>query len=593
MFLLLLSFLSLFSSIAYAAEEDLPRSRDLDIDIPNIIDQIESPPKIKPILPSRIKPKSQATESFVLKKIIIDGSKIYKTKDLYPVFSFFLNKPISINGLNKISARIERFYQKEGWLATRVILPAQSIKGGIVRFQVFEGSISDIIIKGDAGFSLSFIKKALNDLKTGKPTKISDLEKALGRLQKLSHLRLRPQLKPSESVTKGIDLIVEVTGRKNYSGLAVFSNTGNESLGVYSASLSGSYNFANNSVSLYFSNSILDPELSLVGRASYEHQLGLAGHKIGAYLGGNRTKPNPEITGSETDDKGVSFGIYYNFPVYSSAVFNLETQFDYDFSRRFTLQNSAVNTSGDVNIISLGALSNYRSPWGGYSTFSAKVRQGVSKGGGLDSGFRVGQKLPDPNQRRFGNLCGPIGGGALSRDACRDTNDVYFDRLATWFVASFSHLQPLVVHKGLLPGISLHVEAEGQYALKPLINSERISFGRNNIGRGFPGGRISSDHGWGISTELRSSWGHIGIFNQRSLIQDLTVYNFFDFAQVFQLVERDVPRRQLYSTGLGVRARWVDKFYLDASWAHALNSPFQQQVEKGNDDFIFRLYYIF
>ena len=569
------------------SSRDLPRSRDL-IDVPGITDPLEVPGQesvpVKPI-PPRALPKGDSSDSFILKSILIEGAQTYKTRDLYPVFRFFIGKSVTIQTLNQIAARIERYYEQEGWLATKVILPAQNISGGNVRMRIFEGKVSNVILKGDAGLSRNLIKSALEDIKTGKPARRSDVEQAIGRLQTFSHFQLRPSLKASEDEVGGVDLVVEIVGHKPYSGLVQIHNTSSDTIGPWAALVSTNYHFAQTTISSYISTSFLRPEASFIGRASYEHQFDYLGSKLGAYVSGNRTRPENDEGEISSDDTGLNFGFYLYFAGYRSVNFNLETQLSYDWSRRLTLDGSGdINTEGDTNVITFGFSGNYRSLWGSYSTLAVRVRQGLTGGGGEDNG----------------------------QSNLTSSGVENFSRRATWLTADFSHLQPLKIQNGLSPGLTLSLSGQMQYAFDPLTNSERVAFGKTNIGRGFVGGRISGDHGWGISTEVRASWAHIGIFNNRSIIQDLTLYGFFDHAQTFyrNREERGIdlePSRTLRSLGLGVRVRWADKFYTDFNWARALNNPFQKDVilqfgflragadrtDKGSDDYILRLYYLF
>ena len=593
-FLLVLAFISV-GEPARADEEDLPRSRDF-LDIPDVTDPAADPVDrvpVKPIEPRPIpKDSGSSSDNFILKKIIFEGTRTYKTKDLYPIYKFFIGKSVSIETLNQITARIERYYKQQGWLATKVIVPAQTISGGTVRIRIFEGRITDIILKGDAGLSKDLIKKGLKSIKTGKPAKLRELEYALGQLQNYSHFTLRPSLKPSESVTGGVDLLVEVLEHKPYSGLFLISNTANDSVGPWTAALLTNFVFAETTLSAYLSNSFLEPDESFVGRLSYERRLDFFGSRIGAYVSGNRTQPDPGSSTSAIDDKGTNFGFYYHLYALRAGAFNISTQFNYDWSRRSTFNKSSgvFSTQGDSNVLTLGLSGNYRSPWSSYTSLTFNVKQGLTEGGG-----------PDNGQQRFTN-------GIAN-----------FDRRATWFTLDLSHIQPLRVQQGFAPGFALSLSGRGQYTFDPLTNNERISFGKTGIGRGFSGGRISGDHGWGLTTELRISWGHIGVVNNRSLIQDLTLYSFFDVAQTFYFNDDDggrgidiEARRELFSAGLGARVRWANKFYIDFNWARAINNPYQKRIfvnniiisgrpsndgsdlnDKGADDFTVRLYYLF
>lgn len=579
---------------------DLPRSRDI---IPPQEAPIRNDPRrqFTPIRPAPSQPPSRSAEGqdgFVLKSIQIEGAKIYKTKDLIHLFRFYLNKKITIDTLNQILVRIDRYYQQQGWLAAKAILPQQSISGGKVRVRIFEGTITNIIIKGGSADNRDLVKRILSKLKTGQPARSQEVNAGLKQLESFSHFKVSPSLRPAPNVIGGVELVVDVSGEKNYSGLFSLSNTSSDSFDNWSASLSNSFYVGENTLTLYFANAFLNPETSFIGRASYEHKLDYSGSKLGFYLGGTRTRPEGEDGSRTLDSKSYNFGLSYTLPSYRGESFNFESNVNYDWARYLTIaQGGDISTEGDTNTISAGLAMDYRSPWFSFTNLSASVKQGLGEGGGPD------------------NSNAQIEGGIRE-----------FTRRSTWLTANFSHIQPLRQQEGKIPNFALSFTGQGQYAFNPLVNSETIAFGRSSIGRGFANGRISGDHGWGLSSELRASWAHIGIFNERSVVQDLTIYSFFDIAQVFYSGSdgrrrgRDFQsRRELKSAGAGVRVRWADTFYIDFNWARAINNPFQLPIaatrqvivpgpdgsvifqnidgtdhtDKGTNDFTVRLYYLF
>jgi hemolysin activation/secretion protein len=550
------------------------------LDIPDV-DAItdNSAKKIVPLKPAprRSRPQQQkSAETFVLKEIRIDGSQIYKTKDLLPVFRFYIGKRVTLETLNKILVRIDAYYQSNGWLAVRSVLPQQSISNGIVRIRVFEGFIADVVVEGDAGISKQLIEGSLKPLKTGKPTRYSDVDAAIRQLQVFSHLQLTPSLRPSPTKAGGVDLVIKVQSIKPYSGLFNISNTSSDTFGSWTSALTTSFYFAETSIRVYLSNSFLEPEAFLVGRLDYERQLDYFGSKLGAYVSGNRFR----IDSSGLDSKSFDAGLFYYLSSYRSSAFNLETQFSYDWSRDLTLQGGAVNTQGDTHTLTLGLSGDYHTAWLSFVSFTLNLKQGLTDGGGLDQG--------------------------------NDSGGIDFTRRARWLTMDLSYTQPLRAQENYIPSFSFALTGRGQYSFSPLINNERITFGKNAIGRGFDNGRISGDHGWGLSGELRASWTHIGISNQRSVIQDLTLYSFADVAQTFyhNRSRRGVDleeKRELLSAGAGVRIRWADKFYTEFNWARVLNNPFRKPIslqfgffpqgqdtsDKGSDDYTIRLYHIF
>ena len=619
------------------ANPDLPFSRDLDIDKPTLPglsdDFLKKQIPLEPIAPDLPEPSAPQAEGFVLQSIKLEGATLYSQAELKKLYRLFLGKYMSFDDLNKITRRIETFYTNNGWLTAKAVIPAQQIADGQLKINIFEGQLADIVVEGDVGNARGIIKAYLDDMKTGKPAKLADLETGLARLQDLQGLQVQSRLRAAESgKAGGVDLVVNVAQRDLFSGSVSLNNIANESVGPWILSINSHFDslaLGGDRLALSVSNSVLNPDETLIGRVSYEIKipkltLGVSyddlpgknkdfdftqnvyGTSVGIYVGGNWTRPDPQVSLTATEDRGLTAGFYTRLPFYRSSTLNIETRLEYDFERRRTqsVEDGSISTKGDTHILSIGLDANYRNPWSGFTTLGVKFRQGLTEGGGPDSG--------------------QLGVGA---------SGLFFSRRATWLTMNLSHNQSLLSPKSLLsvptPQVSLFLSATGQYAFRPLTNSQNISFGNSSIGRGFSSGRISGDHGWGTSTELRMTWNQIGQFDfgkelgTRNIFESLTFYGFFDQAQIDHANDGDffangtgsaLPTRNLFSTGIGLRMRLFGLFYVDATWARALNNPFDKPIvsfvsfgggnpipitggasvdlsDKGHDEFLFRLVY--
>ena len=621
------------------ANPDLPFSRDLDIDkpvLPGLSDDfLKQQIPLEPIAPDLPEPSAPQAEGFVLQSIKLEGATLYSQAELKKLYRLFLGKYMSFDDLNKITRRIETFYTNNGWLTAKAVIPAQQIADGQLKINIFEGQLADIVVEGDVGNARGIIKAYLDDMKTGKPAKLADLETGLARLQDLQGLQVQSRLRAAESgKAGGVDLVVNVANRDLFSGSVSLNNIANESVGPWILSINSHFDslaLGGDRLALSVSNSVLNPDETLIGRMSYEIKipkltLGVSyddlsgknkdfdftqnvyGTSVGIYVGGNWTRPDPQVSNTPTEDRGLTAGLYTRLPFYRSPILNMETRLEYDYSNRRTksADDGSIQTEGDAHILSIGLNANYRSPWSSFTTFAAKIRQGLTEGGGPD--------LSNPRNN-------PAFGG------------INFTRRGTWLTGSFSHNQSLLQSRSVFsvptPSLSFYVSATGQYAFRPLPNNERISFGGSSIGRGFDAGRISGDHGWGTSTELRMTWNQIGQFSfgkelgARTIFDSFTFYGFFDHAQIEHVVKNQLtenpmlmiggrpavsgavfPTRNLFSAGFGVRAQLFGLLYAEATWAYALNNPFKKTPfllsgtpsvedlsDKGHSDFLLRLVY--
>ena len=401
------------------ANPDLPFSRDLDIDTPTLPglsdDFLKKQIPLEPIAPDLPQPSAPQAEGFVLQSIKLEGATLYSQAELKKLYRLFLGKYMSFDDLNKITRRIETFYTNNGWLTAKAVIPAQQIADGQLKINIFEGRLADIVVEGDVGNARGIIKAYLDDMKTGKPAKLVDLETGLARLQDLQGLQVQSRLRAAESgKAGGVDLVVNVAQRDLFSGSVSLNNIANESVGPWILSINNHFDslaLGGDRLALSVSNSVLNPDETLIGRMSYEIKipkltLGVSyddlsgknkdfdftqnvyGTSVGIYVGGNWTRPDPQESSTPTEDRGLTAGLYTRLPFYRSPILNMETRLEYDYSNRRTkrVDDDAIQTEGDAHILSIGLNANYRSPWSSFTTFAAKIRQGVTEGGGPDLG---------------------------------------------------------------------------------------------------------------------------------------------------------------------------------------------------------------
>lgn len=60
-------------------------------------------------------------------------------------------KCVGINGLKIIHKAVQNRLIEHGYITTRVLIPAQDLKSGTLKFQILPGTISEIVFKGDGG----------------------------------------------------------------------------------------------------------------------------------------------------------------------------------------------------------------------------------------------------------------------------------------------------------------------------------------------------------------------------------------------------------------------------------------------------------
>ncbi|CCJ94313.1 Hemolysin activator protein precursor [Cronobacter malonaticus 681] len=110
-------------------------------------------------------------------------------------------KCVGINGLKMIHKTVQNRLIEHGYITTRVLIPAQDLKSGTLKFQILPGTISEIVFKGDGGKYIH----AINNFpeRQGDVLDLRGLEQGLENLQRTpgseTNIQLLPGTKPGET----------------------------------------------------------------------------------------------------------------------------------------------------------------------------------------------------------------------------------------------------------------------------------------------------------------------------------------------------------------------------------------------------------
>ncbi|EOE5495002.1 ShlB/FhaC/HecB family hemolysin secretion/activation protein [Cronobacter turicensis] len=113
-------------------------------------------------------------------------------------------KCVGINGLKIIHKAVQNRLIEHGYITTRVLIPAQDLKSGTLKFQILPGTISEIVFKGDGG---NYIH-AMNNFPEhqGDVLDLRGLEQGLENLQRTpgseANIQLFPGTKPGETLVE-------------------------------------------------------------------------------------------------------------------------------------------------------------------------------------------------------------------------------------------------------------------------------------------------------------------------------------------------------------------------------------------------------
>src|SRR5690606_26233379 len=132
-----------------------------------------------PEIPAPAPPTGAEAVTFPLAGLVIDGVPVYDPGALEPLYVDFLGGQGSLSTLYEIAARIEARYRDDGYILSRVVVPAQSVDDNVFRLQVIEGFVSAVVLQGEVGRSRSLIEGYLAHIPEVRPADIGTIERYL------------------------------------------------------------------------------------------------------------------------------------------------------------------------------------------------------------------------------------------------------------------------------------------------------------------------------------------------------------------------------------------------------------------------------
>jgi hemolysin activation/secretion protein len=198
---------------------------------------VEKPPKPEVELPPppSSSDKQQATPGLLrifVRSIKLSGNRAFSIDQLRTVTTPYEKRSIDNRDLQQLRYDLTRYYVDRGYINSGAIIPDQSLKDGVLEFQIIEGTLTGITIVGQSHFNENYLRKRI-ELGAEGSLQMDRLQEQL--LLLLEHplierlnSQLKPGLKPGQAV-----LETRVTERTPYQLGLVFDNQIAPSVGGY------------------------------------------------------------------------------------------------------------------------------------------------------------------------------------------------------------------------------------------------------------------------------------------------------------------------------------------------------------------------
>lgn len=469
---------------------------------------------------------------FVVERYEVIGINPLSEKNSQQILSEFVGEHEGLEGVQAAVDALESQIRQAGHSFHRVILPPQTLVGGVIKLEVVEFSLGNMTIQGNEYFDESNILRSLPGLQPGQTPNTRKLSRQLNFANQHPAKKLNLSFRESEQ-KQAIDAIIEVEDKKPGAFFTALQNTGTDETGEIR--LTVGYQHTN----LFNKDHNITVLYTTAEESGAVQQIGL-NYQIPFYSHAGRFSFNYSDSDVETGQiedffqisgKGTVMGVNYHYDLPgSSGRYKHSVSLGYDnklFENDLSFDNQAIvgSGSGDVRTNPLN-LSYQGTVNGVNSAFSYSLSMISNQPSGSDSdttAYQLVRENADPEW-------------SLSRYAL-----AYDFRFAkSWL---------------------LRARYSGQEAGEPLVPGEQYGLGGANSVRGYEERSILGDNGWQANLEV---WAP-AFFNN-----SLYALIFYDTGEAdYEGVELV---QEPSGAGLGLRWNWNEKLSVRADLATALEA---------------------
>ncbi len=447
-------------------------------------------------------------QTATLTTVIVGGSTVYSPPRLFAAYRDQLGRPISRDGARAILTSLADLYVGDGYVKPEFKLDDTLTGRGVLRVQVYEAQVSNVIFEGDGRF-----RDALDEigarLENTRPLRKDDVPQALRAMRQISGLAVTASTRRDPAIRNAYELTVQTTFSP-LDGVVRMNNRGTDQVGP--AFMLGQI-FANGllgrgeKIGLIFA-AATDHDEYLGGGLYFDTPLGAGGSRGNVMLFRSHSAPNeaPFNLDDEYTHERVTFKV--SRPLRQDSNLTLIASGGLESDDLTIDSNGELIRADRLRIIEAGLRGSWRGKTGTQYSTNLQLRNGID--GFLGAGLEARDLVVDPRRADF--VVAQLQGTAYRRFAER------------W---------------------SVRLDAFSQYTNQVLPDTERFKIGGDRLGRGFEVAEIAGDRGIGAKIELRRD-----LLATESFVGRLSAYSFYDFGAAWK---QNRPGRESAATaGSGI-----------------------------------------
>ena len=180
----------------------------------------------------QLMPPNAQDIKFKLTRLVFEGATVYSEKDLLVYYQSSLGKEISLADVYQIASILTAKYRNDGYILSRVVVPAQSVEDGQVRLKVIEGYIAEVTIEGADNDQRKLVHNYAEKIRQCRPLKNKVLERYLLLINDLPGAYAPAVIKASQKEPGASEMVVQLVQSKVQGGLSL-DNRGGKIAGAH------------------------------------------------------------------------------------------------------------------------------------------------------------------------------------------------------------------------------------------------------------------------------------------------------------------------------------------------------------------------
>jgi hemolysin activation/secretion protein len=494
--------------------------------------------------PGRAPPGAEQVR-FTLAEIIVEGATVYPSDVLLAPYRARLGQSVTLQEIFDIAAAVETKYRDDGYILTRVVVPAQRIGDGRVHLRVIEGYIGEVKVVGDIGPVRELVERYVNKITQSRPARAEDIERYLLLANDVPGITAQGVLQPATDAEGAAQLTVNVE-RDWFSGYARIDNRESRFTGPWRLIASPGLNSFTPLGERIQATGLVAfdvPEEGYVG-LSADTRVGSEGLTLGGNISYEETHPGFSLEPLDIETQTLRFGLVASYPIIRSRRTNLFASGGFDFSNIDVNALGAALSRDRLRVLWAGLQVDHRDSWGGANLLEIDVRQGLG-----------------------------ILGATGSNDPLRSVADAD---------GTFTSLQLNAARRQRITDtLNLYMGGKAQFSFEPLLADEQCSVGGETYGRGYDPGEIADDNCLAGTLELQYNpqWRPEFL---KDYVQSYQLYGFYDVGRVWPENGDFEHGNSLQSAGIGLRTQFTDWLRIDLEIAEPLTR--QRSADTGDDD---------